>query len=66
MRILAIISLLMLSGCAHIPVGMSGFVVCVGCKVEMKVAVPAAQSVAEKAGAVAGGLLAEYLSGAKK
>lgn len=48
-----------IAGCFGVPVG--NFIVCVGkCTIKIK-ATPPAQSAAEKAGAVAGGLLNDFL-----
>lgn len=59
MRLCSIAALLLLTGCTSIPVG--SFSVCVGvCKITIKAAPP--QTTAEKAGAVAGSLLSDWLN----
>ena len=62
MKLLATIALALLTGCTTVPV--SGFAVCVVCRVTIKAAPP--QSVAEKAGSLAGGLLADYFNRSNK
>jgi hypothetical protein len=61
MRFVATIAILLLSGCTSFPVG--SLVVCIGCKVKVIAAPP--QTLAEKAGAVAGGFLKDYFGGGK-